>query len=103
MSKEPRSVSTSKRCKNAIYKEWVRRLSQHRDLVLPGSIQIRWYVYANGKVKIDPYHVQKRLGSEIQFGITFQSITAAKIPQMPTKLKNDLNGDPISMVINFHF
>lgn len=88
---------------NAIYKEWVRRLGQHRDLVLPGSIQIRWYVYDNGKVKIDPYHVQKRLGSEIQFGITFQSITSAKIPKMPDQLKSDLNGDPISMVINFHF
>lgn len=88
---------------NAIYKEWVRRLSQHRDLVLPGSIQIRWYVYDNGKVKIDPYHVQKKLGSEIQFGITFQSITSASIPKMPADLKRDLNGDPISMVINFHF
>ncbi|MGJ8673619.1 hypothetical protein [Rubritalea sp.] len=88
---------------NAIYKEWVRRLSQHRDLVLPGSIQIRWYVYDSGKVKIDPYHVQKKLGSEIQFGITFQSITSAKIPTMPDDLKRDLNGDPISMVINFHF
>ena len=88
---------------NAIYKEWVRRLSQNRDLVLPGSIQIRWYVFENGKVKIDPYHVQKRLGSEIQFGITFQAITSAKIPQMPAGLKHDLNGDPIPMVINFHF
>jgi hypothetical protein len=88
---------------NAIYKEWVRRLSQNRDLILPGSIQIRWYVYDNGKVKIDPYHVQKRLGSEIQFGITFQSITSAKIPRMPDEVKRDLNGDPISMVINFHF
>jgi hypothetical protein len=88
---------------NAIYKEWVRRLGQNRDLILPGAIQIRWYVYDNGKVKIDPYHVRKSLGSEIQFGITFQSITSAKLPKMPDDLKRELKGDPISMVVTFNF
>ncbi|MFC5049441.1 hypothetical protein ACFPK9_02240 [Rubritalea spongiae] len=93
----------TQKVQNAIAAEWTRRLGQHRDLVLPGSIRIRWYVYDDGKVKIDPYHVYKKNGSEIQFGITFQSITSAKIPKMPADLKRDLNGDPISMVINFHF
>ena len=87
---------------SSIAKEWYRRIGQNPDLIKPGALQVRWYVYDTGKVR--GINVLRELqGSEIQKGITIQSISTAKIPQMPVSLKQDLNGDPIECIITFQF
>ena len=87
---------------NSIAKEWYRRIGQNPDLIKPGALQVRWYVYDTGKVR--GINILRELqGSEIQKGITIQSISTAKIPQMPVSLKQDLNGDPVEITITFQF
>lgn len=87
---------------NSIAKEWYRRIGQNPDLIKPGALQVRWYVYDSGKVR--GINILRELqGSEIQKGITIQSISTAKIPQMPVSLKQDLNGDPVEITITFQF
>lgn len=87
---------------NSIAKEWYRRIGQNPDLIKPGALQVRWYVYDTGKVR--GINILRELqGSEIQKGITIQSISTAKIPQMPVSLRQDLNGDPVEITITFQF
>jgi hypothetical protein len=87
---------------NSIAKEWYRRIGQNPDLIKPGALQVRWYVYDTGKVR--GINILRELqGSEIQKGITIQSISTAKIPKMPASLKQDLSGDPIEITITFQF
>lgn len=87
---------------DAIYKDWNRRMGRHPDLTLPGVLEIRWYVYAPGKVKgILPLSEQH--GSAIQKGITFQSISQAKIPAMPNGVRKKLKGDPMEFRVTFYF
>lgn len=87
---------------DAIYKDWNSRMSRHPDLTLPGVLELRWYVYAPGKVKqIRP--ISEKNGSAIQKGITFQAISQAKIPRMPKKLQRELNGEPMEFSVTFYF
>ncbi|MFC4994131.1 hypothetical protein [Rubritalea tangerina] len=87
---------------NSIAKEWYRRVGQNPDLIKPGLLQVRWYVYDNGKVR-DINILQELQGSEIQKGITIQAISRAKIPKMPAALKQELAGDPVEITISFQF
>ena len=87
---------------NSIAKEWYRRVGRNPDLIKPGALVVRWYVYDSGKVR--SINILRELqGSEIQKGITIQSIASAKIPKMPSQLRKELDGDPIEMSITFQF
>ena len=87
---------------DAISKDWNSRMSRHPDLTLPGMLELRWYVYAPGKVKqIRP--ISEKHGSAIQKGITFQAVNQAKIPKMSKKLQRELNGEPMEFNITFYF
>ena len=91
-----------KKVSNITAKEWYRRIGQNPDLVLPGMLQVRWLVYANGRVK-SVQILNSYQGSEIQTGMTLQSISGAKLPAMPKDLVAELDGDPVEMVITFQF
>lgn len=87
---------------NSIAKEWYRRVGRNPDLIKPGALVVRWYVYDSGKVR--SINILRELqGSEIQKGITIQSIASAKIPKMPAPLRKELDGEPIEMSITFQF
>lgn len=87
---------------NSIAKEWYRRIGQNPDLIKPGALIVRWYVYDTGR--IHGINVVRELqGSEIQKGMTIQSIASAKIPKMPSSLKSNLNGEPVEFSITFQF
>ncbi|MEO1856329.1 MAG: hypothetical protein ABGY95_03045 [Rubritalea sp.] len=86
----------------SIAKEWYRRIGQNPDLIKPGALQVRWFVYDTGKVR--GINILRELqGSEIQKGITIQSISTASIPKMPNSLKKQLSGDPVEITITFQF
>lgn len=85
-----------------ISQEWYRRCGQHRDLLLPGSLTMRWFVYEDGKVK-DISVVSEHLGGDIQKGITLQAISGTKLPVMPKEVLEELKGDPIFIQIDFEF
>ncbi|WP_018969713.1 hypothetical protein [Rubritalea marina] len=91
-----------KQVSNATAKEWYRRIGKNPDLVLPGSLQVRWLVYPNGRAK-SVRILNSFQGSEIQTGMTLQSISGAKLPPMPKDLVSELKGDPIEMIITFQF
>lgn len=87
---------------DSVAKEWYRRCSSHRDLLVPGMLTVRWFVDDNGQIKHLSI-IDERLGGEIQKGITVQSINSAHIPKMPNDVRKELNGDPIKIQINFEF
>lgn len=90
-----------KSVQDTIAQEWYKRTGRNSDLIKPGTIQVIYLVYANGRVKVVDLNVLQ--GSEIQTGITLQSITSAKIPKLPNALKNDLKGEPVEMSTTFNF
>ncbi len=87
---------------DSIAKEWYRRIGQNPDLIKPGALIVRWYVYDTGRI-YGINVVRELQGSEIQKGMTIQSIASAKIPKMPSSLKSDLNGEPVEFSITFQF
>lgn len=83
-------------------KEWYKRCGERRDLLLPGSLTMGWFVYEDGS--IDHLEIKgERNGGDIQKGITIQSIKAARNPVMPKAVRDELNGDPLYIQINFEF
>ncbi len=85
-----------------VEQEWQRRMMMHADLIEPGNLRISFMVNERGKVK-HPNIISQNLGSKTQESLTFQALMSAKIPPMPTKVKEDQGGDLLEFRYYFNF
>lgn len=86
----------------AVEQEWQRNCVRHRDFITPGFLTVRFFVEADGRVRMVQFVGEMESG-EIQKGFTLNSIRNAEIPPMPPELRRDLDGEPLELIFNFYF
>lgn len=82
--------------------EWRVNVHRYRDLILPGQIAISFLVRADGT----PYKIRfehQLEGGAVQNGFSMGAIQRAKLPKMPSDVVEELNGDPLEILIRFNF
>lgn len=81
---------------------WYRECDANRDMIIPGSLQVRLLVNVRGQ--ITSMDVEKRTGASVsQQGFTFRAIRCAEIPPMPTEVQRDIVGDKMELIFDFYF
>lgn len=86
----------------AFEQSWQRQVIANRDYITPGVIRVRVVLGVSGEVRsvgtVDEFGI-----GMIQRGFTLGSIREAKLPPMPTEVKQELNGEPLELLYNFIF
>ncbi len=81
---------------------WYRECDAHRDMIIPGSLQIRMLINPKGQVM--SMDLMQRNGASVsQQGFTFRAIRNAEIPPMPEEVRKDLVGDSMELLFSFYF
>lgn len=86
----------------AVESEWQRNCIRRRDFITPGFQTVRFIVGTNGKVRSVNF-TEVVGGSEIQKGITLNSIREAAIPPMPQAVRDELGNQPMELIYRFYF
>ncbi len=86
----------------AVELEWQRNCVKHRDFITPGYLTVRFFVQPSGKVRSVQFVGDLQTG-EVQKGFTLNSIREAPIPEMPSAVKKEMNGDALELIFNFYF
>lgn len=81
---------------------WYKQCDINRDLIVPGTLRIRILVDKKGKIA-DMRLMSRQGASTVQKSFTFVAIQQAPIPPMPPEVINDLIGDKLEMIFDFHF
>lgn len=81
---------------------WYKECDANRDMIIPGSLQIRLLVNIHGQiVSMD---LVKRAGASVsQQGFTFRAVRCAEIPPMPSDVRRDIVGDKMELIFDFYF
>lgn len=81
---------------------WYKECDANRDMIIPGSLQIRLLVNIHGQIaSVD---LVKRAGASVsQQGFTFRAVRCAEIPPMPTDVQRDIVGDKMELIFDFYF
>ena len=81
---------------------WYRECDANREMIVPGSIQIRILVNAQGQ--ITSMDLLRRTGASVsQQGFTFRAIRSADLPPMPQVVRDDVVGNKMELVFTFNF
>lgn len=81
---------------------WYRECDANREMIVPGSIQIR--VLVNTQGQITAMDLLRRTGASVsQQGFTFRAIRNADLPPMPQVVRDDVVGDKMELVFDFYF
>lgn len=81
---------------------WYRECDANRDMIVPGSIQIRIMINTQGQ--ITSMDLLRRTGASVsQQGFTFRAIRSADLPPMPQVVRDDVVGDKMELVFDFNF
>lgn len=81
---------------------WYRECDANREMIVPGSIQIR--VLVNTQGQITSMDLLRRTGASVsQQGFTFRAIRSADLPPMPRVVRDDVVGDKMELVFDFNF
>ncbi len=81
---------------------WYRECDANREMIVPGSIQIRLLVNTQGQ--ITSMDLLRRTGASVsQQGFTFRAIRSADLPPMPAVVRDDVVGDKMELVFTFNF
>ena len=86
----------------AVESEWQRNCIRRRDFITPGFQTVRFLIGPNGKVRSVNF-LEVVGGSEIQKGITLNSIREAAIPPMPDAVREELGNQPMELIYRFYF
>ncbi len=86
----------------AVELEWQRNCVKHRDFITPGYLTVRFFVQPSGKVRSVQFVGDLKTG-EIQKGFTLNSIRDAPIPEMPSAVRKEMDGDALELIFNFYF
>lgn len=86
----------------AIAAAWYGQCDINREFLVPGTISIRIIITPQGKVK-NMEQLRRNGANEAQKSFTYTAISIAPIPPMPAEVRQDLVGDVLEMIINFHF
>lgn len=86
----------------AIASRWYKQCDINREFIIPGSLRIRLLVNTRGQVT-SMTALSQQGASATQRAFTFLAIRQAPIPAMPPEVKNDLVGDSLELIFDFHF
>jgi outer membrane biosynthesis protein TonB len=86
----------------AIERAWQRQVVRNRDFITPGVLRIRVVLDEDGRVRSVGTVEEVGVGS-IQKGFTHAAIREAELPEMPTEVKRELDGEPLELLYNFIF
>lgn len=86
----------------AVELAWQRNCVKRRDFIVPGYLTARFFLDAEGRVT-SVNLIGEIEGGEIQKGFTLDSIREAEIPAMPSKVKEEMEGDSLELIFNFYF
>lgn len=81
---------------------WYLECDANREMIVPGSIQIRILVNTQGQ--ITSMDLLRRTGASVsQQGFTFRAIRSADLPPMPQVVRDDVVGNKMELVFTFNF
>jgi len=82
--------------------KWQQQNYQFRSHLAPGTISIRFIVDAKGRVS-GQRRVDMQGASQIQWGLVIQSVNGAEIPKMPKDVLQELDGEPLELIVTFNY
>jgi TonB family protein len=90
-----------KAVQDAVGSRWYYYVRERGDLINLGTVQIRFYVRADGKV--EDVKVLRNSSNETLASTSLQSIIEANIPPMPDDLAPMFSGDRMEFTMSFNF
>jgi TonB family protein len=90
-----------KAVQDAVGSRWYYYVRERGDLINIGTVQIRFYVRADGKV--EDVRVLRNSSNETLASTSLQSIIEANIPPMPEDLAPMFSGDRMEFTMSFNF
>jgi TonB family protein len=90
-----------KAVQDAVGSRWYYYVRARGDLINIGTVQIRFYVRADGKV--EDVRVLRNSSNETLASTSLQSIIEANIPPMPEDLAPMFAGDRMEFTMSFNF
>ncbi len=81
---------------------WYQACAERRGDIVVGTLIIRLIINANGS--IDSMELMQRRGASVsQQAFTFAAIRKASLPPIPSNVREELIGDKMDLVFEFHF
>ena len=85
----------------AVEKQWNKEAKNKGGLLQPGQITMSFIVNTRGNI-LNVKTVDKNAGNGYNLNIALNGIKKAVIPSMPSKLKSELQGNPIEIFVTFN-